>query len=80
MMNVVKGALAGAIALGALVGATAEGSAMPTQNLAPIVASEAATQLGVQPVYYYGYYRRPFVYRYRRPFYYHRPYFYRRFY
>ena len=89
MKAVLKGALAGAIALGGLAMAAQEATAMPASNMNPAVAgADAAAVPGMEQVWYrYGYYRRPFVY-YRRPYWrrpfvygYRRPFYgYRRFY
>ncbi len=83
MQNIMKGIIAGTLALAGATFATAEAQAMPIQPLSP-----AASTAPIEQVYLYGYgYRRPFVrrfgygfrpfYGYRRPFYgYRRPFVY----
>ena len=86
MMKFLKGAVAGAVAVGGLLAVSDVATAMPVDNVRPAASAGAGVSTAIQPVYYYGYgYRRRFIYRrpifvYRRPFYYHRPFVYRRFY
>jgi hypothetical protein len=64
--KVLKHAIAGAVALMALATTSLPSSAMSVENMSPIVAADAAAQLGLQHVWwrrYYVYRPRVFVYR-----------------